>query len=210
MNQLWEGIQVGLILCFLLGPIFFVLVQTGVEQGFRAGAVVGLGVWLSDLMFFLAVFHGLRWINQLVRWPWFEEMLGLGGSLVLVLFGLGAILHQPAYTRMKPASTVRVSSYLDLFARGFLVNTLNPFTIFFWMGLMSTVILSKELSTTETSFYASGIIGTIAATDLAKVAMAKRIRRHLRFRYLLWFRRLSGAALILFGLALFLRAVWLH
>ena len=194
----------------MLGPIFLLLVQTGVEQGFRAGAMVGLGIWVSDLLFFLAVYFGLRWINRIVAWPWFQEVLGLGGSIVLILFGLGALLRRPVFARLEPKASLRVSTYPDLFLRGFLVNTLNPFTVFVWMGLMSTVILSKDLSPTATTLYAGGIIGTIVATDLAKVIMAKGIRRHMRYSYLLWFRRLSGAALILFGLALLLRAIWLH
>ena len=59
MNILIEGIKVGLILCFLIGPIFFALVQTGVEEGLRAGTAVGLGIWISDLIFILGVYRGI-------------------------------------------------------------------------------------------------------------------------------------------------------
>lgn len=208
MGLFWEGIQVGLILSFLMGPIFFVLVQTSVEQGFRAGAAVGLGIWVSDVLFFLAVFYGLRYVKMVVAWPQFPFVLGLAGSIILVLFGLGAFFVRPSMDYFESPVTRRVSTWPNLFMKGFLVNTINPFSVFFWMGLMSTVILKNAMHGKEPRMYAAGIIGMVIATDLLKVILAKRIRQLLKPRHLLWFRRISGAALILFGLALFIRSFW--
>jgi len=207
MYFLLDGIKVGLLLCIMVGPIFFALIQTGVEQGVRAGTMVGLGIWVSDLLFMLGVFWGISYISRITDWDYFSLTLGLGGSAILVLFGLGALLKAPAFEYYQLADTQRVSSYFALFSKGFLINTINPFTVFFWMGLMSTVIIKDELQGGDATLYFSGVLGTVVITDFIKVLSAKKIRQVLRPVHLLWLRRVSGAALLLFGLVLFFRAL---
>ncbi len=210
MDLIVEGVKVGMILALLIGPIFFAIVQAGVEEGFRAGAMVGLGIWISDLLFIAAVYWGLSYISQVVSGPNFALYLGIGGSITLTLFGLGALLTAPKTNQLPEWSkqSIRTSSYAGLWLKGFLINTINPFTFFFWIGVASTVVIDGDLEQTEARYFFGGILGTIITTDLAKVLLAKRIRRLLRPIHLLWMRRISGIALILFALALLGRVLW--
>ena len=57
----------GLVLATLAGPIFFTLVQTGIERGVVAGFAVGLGEWSSDLLYIAAAYFGLVWLNKQSR-----------------------------------------------------------------------------------------------------------------------------------------------
>lgn len=205
MNLLIDGIKVGFILCFLIGPIFFALIQTGVEEGLRAGAMVGVGIWISDFLFIMGTYSGLTYIDRVVHWDKFPLALGLGGSIILILFGLGAILKPPAFNYFRQPNTQRTSSYTSLWLKGFLINTINPFTILFWAGLMSTIVVKDSIQGSGALFFFGGILGTIITTDFTKVLLAKRIRQFLQPRQLLWFRRISGAALIVFGIALLVR-----
>ena len=52
----------------MLGPIFFALIQAGIEQGFRAGAMVGFGVWVSDFLFVASVYWGVSYIMAITAW----------------------------------------------------------------------------------------------------------------------------------------------
>lgn len=210
MSLLFDGIKVGLILCFMIGPIFFALVQTGVEQGIRAGSTVGLGIWVSDFLFMVGVYWGVSYVSRITKWDNFSIALGLGGSIILVLFGLGALLKNPSFKMYSLPYTRRTSSYFSLWLKGFLINTVNPFTVFFWLGLMSTVILKNELHGGDATLYFGGVLGTVVVTDFIKVLSAKRIRQVLRPIHLMWFRRISGIALIAFGVALLVRAVWMY
>jgi len=207
MNLLFDGIKVGLILCFMIGPIFFALVQTGVEQGFRAGITVGLGVWLSDLFYILAVYWGVSLISRITQWENFSVYLGIGGSIILVIFGLAALLRNPPFKHYRLPQTKRTSAYFSLWFKGFLLNAVNPFTIFFWLGLMSTVIIKNKLHGNDAILFFSAAMGTVMLTDVLKVLSAKRIRQVLRPIHLLWIRRISGIALIVFGVALLVRAL---
>lgn len=205
MAFLVEGVKVGLILCFLLGPIFFTLIQTGVEQGFRAGAMVGLGIWLGDIIYMLTAFWGVALIKKLVEWEYFYQVFGGIGSLILVIFGLVPLINRPKNLSFESNTTNRTSSYLSLFAKGFLINGFNPFTIFFWLGVMTTYVISQSLSNQNAVWFFIGIIGIVVLTDLVKVLLAKRIRSVLKPIHLVRIRVITGIILILFGIGLVLK-----
>lgn len=206
MSLLAEGIQLGLLLAVLTGPIFFALVQAGVEQGFRAGLAVGLGIWVSDLLFILAVYGGFQWVSQLVAWPGFSLSLGLTGSLVLVGFGLYTLLT-PALNFNDRAYLPRHRHWTALWLKGFLINTLNPFTVFFWSGIMTGIVIKRHLALPDAALLFGGILLTIIATDTAKILLARQIRHKLQAWHFIWLRRATGLAFIIFGLALAWR-VW--
>ncbi len=207
MSFLLDGIKVGFILCFLLGPIFFTLIQTGVEQGFRAGATVGLGIWMGDVMYMLAIYWGVSQIKRLIEWENFSIVFGTIGSVILVVFGLATLLIQPTNLYLASKETQRRSSYFSLWLKGFLINGFNPFTVFFWLGVMTTVIINQNLASQDASLFFSGIIGTVVFTDMLKVLMAKKIRSFLKPIHLIWVRKISGIALIIFGVVLFIRVM---
>jgi threonine/homoserine/homoserine lactone efflux protein len=211
MNLIVEGVKVGMILALLIGPIFFAIVQAGVEEGFRAGAMVGLGIWVSDFLFITAVYFGLAYISQVVEGPNFALYLGIGGSITLTIFGLGALLTAPKATTLPEWSrqTLRTTSYPGLWLKGFLINTLNPFTVFFWIGVASTVVVDGDLQPIEARYFFGGVLGTIIVTDLLKVILSKRIRQWLRPIHLMWLRRISGVALIVFAVVLLGRVLWM-
>jgi threonine/homoserine/homoserine lactone efflux protein len=207
MNLLIDGIKIGLALSMLVGPIFFALIQTGIEEGVKAGTAVGLGIWISDLLFIIAVSWGLTHIEPIADGSRFAFYVGLAGSLILTGFGLWTLFNPPDlkhYARFKP---IRSSSYLVLWLKGFLINTMNPFTLLFWIGISSTVVFKSGMGGSQASFFFIGILGTIVATDLVKVLMAKKIRHVMRPIHFFWMRRISGMALLLFGVVLLVRVL---
>ncbi len=210
MDMLFGGIKVGLILSFMIGPIFFALVQTSVEEGFRAGAMVALGIWVSDTSFVLAVYYGVSYLAEIVKAPSFSLILGIAGSILLACFGLATLLTIPKGLLSNTLPEYkRSSSYLSLFIKGFLINTINPFTVFFWTSLMGTVVVKDGFDGQQASWFFGAVLGTIVTTDLLKVILAKKIRYSLRPVHLLWLRRISGGALIVFGVVLLFRVLLL-
>ncbi|MDX2071937.1 MAG: LysE family translocator [Haliscomenobacter sp.] len=210
MDMLLSGIKVGLILSFMIGPIFFALVQTSVEEGFRAGAMVALGIWVSDASFVLTVYYGVSYLAEIVKAPSFSLVLGIAGSILLACFGLVTLLTIPKGLLSNTLPEYkRSSSYLSLFIKGFLINTINPFTVFFWTSLMGTVVVKDGFDAQQALWFFGGVLGTIVTTDLLKVILAKKIRYSLRPIHLLWLRRISGGALIIFGVVLLFRVIFL-
>ncbi len=213
MALFWEGIKIGLVLTIMIGPLFFTLVQTGIEEGFRAGTVVGAGIWVSDFLFVLLVYGGMSVVAKYMEGQGIMLFLGVGGSALLASFGLGQILTaRGKYFAEEPGPGTlargRSSSILSLWLKGFLINTVNPFTLFFWLGLMSTVAVKQDLTPQNAGAFFSGILVVIILGDLAKILLAKKIRSLMRPVHFIWLRRISGFALIAFGAVLFIRALF--
>lgn len=203
MHPLLNGILFGLLLTILLGPILFALLQTGIERGFRAGAMVGLGVWISDMLYILLAYFGVSYLMQAASWPGFELLLGIGGGLILIGSGLATVLSKPPTLGVAPKGFS--GTYFALWLKGFLINTVNPFTVFFWISVMTTVVAKDDFQRSDAIYFFGGILGTIIITDLLKVLLAKMIRQYLRPVHLMWTRRIAGIALILFGIGLIIR-----
>lgn len=211
MNLIFDGIKLGLILAILVGPIFFALIQAGVEQGIRAGTMVGLGIWISDLIFIFSAYFGVSYITRLAEGPAFALYLGIAGSITLTFFGLGTLATAPKIGANPywTKTTFRSSSYFSLWIKGFLINTINPFTFFFWIGVTTTMAVDGGLDIGEATLFFGAIFGTIVLTDFSKVVLAKRIRQVLQPVHLLWLRRISGGALIVFAVVLLVRVLML-
>ncbi len=208
MNYWTEGAKVGILLSLLAGPIFLALVQTGIEKGLRAGTTVGLGIWISDVLFILGVYFGLSYVSNIVSGRIFTLSLGIAGGLLLIGFGAAALWSKPMQEIPRKAFTGGATTWLALWLKGFLINTVNPFTFFFWIGITGHVVVGGDLSAGQSFQYFAGILGVIVATDFLKVAMAKRIRHWLTPRHLLWMRRIAGLGLVAFGVALMARVIF--
>jgi threonine/homoserine/homoserine lactone efflux protein len=85
------------------------------------------------------------------------------------------------------------------------LNTINPFTFFFWIGISGLVFTNKSPGNSDAMYFYGGLIGTLVVTDTVKVALAKLIRRWLKPHYILWLRRIAGIAFIIFGVVLVVR-----
>jgi len=200
-----------LFLTILIGPIFFALVQAGIEYGFRAGFAVGLGIWFSDLMFIGFMFYSFSFIQEVVAIEGFDRWVGLIGGVVLMIFGVGTYLTKPPQIDFSGLLDVdKKNPYAALFAKGFLVNSLNPFTVGFWLAMMSGLNSKPDWGNTQYYLFFGGIMGTIMFTDCAKAFLAKQIRKKLKQKHLLVARKATGLILFGFGIALIARTWWVQ
>lgn len=207
MSIFIEGVKIGLIVCFMLGPMFFALLQASLEHGFRAGATLGLGLWTSDLIYIVTAYWGLAYVERLVADEQLTATVGFIGGVLLIIFGSVALWVKPNLQKALQQDSQEYTAYWSFWLKGFLLNMFNPFSFFFWLGIISTVLTQEQLASGKAPYLFAGIIGTIMTTDLLKALLAKTIRRVMRPVHILWLRRVSGVALIVFGVALIARSV---
>lgn len=194
-------------LAIMIGPITFALVQVSVERGMRAGLLVGLGVWISDLLFIAGVYFGLSRVSALTAYRDFELTLGLAGGVLLFAFGVGTLWSSfRGVSSLQKAIALPVHPLL-LATKGFLINTVNPFTVFFWIGVISKVLVEDGIAGSGALLYLGGMIGTISLTDALKVFTARSLRSWLTLEHILLLRRISAIALMLFGVILVIRVM---
>ena len=205
LQALVEGIGWGLFLTILMGPILFALLQAAIEYGFRAGAVMGLGIWCSDVIYILVMYFGFKHVEAISQMQGFEFWMGLIGGIALMLFGSYTFFSPPPNVNYDQLNAPRSNPYFTLFTKGFLINSLNPFTVFFWLGMMTTSAVKPDWDGSDQLIFFAAIILTIMSTDLTKVFLAKQIRKKLSAKYLQWIRWITGSILAIFGIVLILR-----
>src|SRR5690606_29007579 len=89
MDIILNGLISGLALAFLIGPVFFTILQTSLERGFRCGLFVAIGVSLSDAFYISVCYLG---VSRLFDSGNFREYLGYFGGIVLLSMGLYYLL----------------------------------------------------------------------------------------------------------------------
>lgn len=194
-----EGLTYGLILAIMLGPIFVALTQTGIEKGARAGLTVGLGIWISDFLFIYFSYLFISKVDALVQDNVFKYWMGIVGGFVLITFGIAMALKK--VERIK-GEKFTAKNYFGFWLKGFLVNTVNPFTFIFWLGVISSKVIGAEMNKSEAFVFLTAILITIIFTDTIKVFGAKAIRNKLQPIHIQWISRVAGAALVISGIVL--------
>lgn len=193
MRLFLEGLLMGVVPVFFVGPVFFTLLGASLESGFRAGAQVALGIAVSDVVAVGLVAVGL---GPILTQPWGEWLLQLGGGVILAGFGVAMALGAAS---VHPGEAARPSGRRRFLA-GFAVNFINPFVFTFWIGAMGGLVSNEGLSAATVVPFFGGMVTMILATDLLKAAAASALQRHLSGPALTWARRVSGALLVLSGL----------
>lgn len=207
MDLFLQGITLGLGLSILVGPILITILQSSLEYGKWAGFAVGLGIWMSDALYIFLTYFGLSQIKQFTDQANFELFTGIIGGLILIGFGSGIFFAKVKDLQWRAAQKGLAYSPIKEFLKGFAINTLNPFTVFFWIGLSSTVVIEASYTKKEAFFFYGGILGTLVATDTAKVMLSDWLRKYLSVKKILLFRRIAGSVLILFGIVLIIRVL---
>ena len=191
----------------------FAIVEAGIGQGFRAGVSVAAGIWTSDLLYVLIAFYGVESMQALVALPHFRMWAGLGGGLLLAGFGIGTILKTRAPILIAGAlQTVSEHSahktYFWWWVRGFLLNTINPGTIFFWLGIVTAVVVPSGWNRSEMLIFFGGMLATLVITDVLKAWAAKRLRRFLTPTHIRQVQRVIGLLMLIFGAVLIVRSIF--
>lgn len=206
-QMIYQGVLLGLTLSFMVGPLLFAIVEAGLERGFRSGLAVAAGIWASDVLYVAAVWHSLEMMSAVVALPSFKWWAGLTGGALLMAFGLGSLLSRPKLEEGQISPRQRLRSWGTYFLRGFLINTVNPFTVFFWIGIAGGVVAPSNWSQADMLRFFGAMLLTLAIADTIKAYAAKQVRQWLTHQHVGWAKRGIGVLLLVFGVVLVLR-VW--
>ncbi|MEP5940097.1 LysE family transporter, partial [Maribacter dokdonensis] len=85
LEDIQAAVPLGFFLSFMVGPVFFVLLQTSAVKGFRAAITFDLGVLFADVLFILvAYFSSFQLLENLSNQPG----LYVFGGVILLVYGL--------------------------------------------------------------------------------------------------------------------------
>lgn len=199
-----KGILSGIVLAFLIGPVFFTIIQTSIEKGFKNGCWVALGVSGSDALYILVSYLGLYQFFESASSRIYLAYIGGG---ILFLFGAYYLFVKSKKLLNYSAEHIQYSSPLKLAAKGFLINGLSPMVLVFWIGTVG--LATTEFGYTkpwQVAVYFSSIVVTVFITDLIKAKLADQLRLFMTHKAIRKLNIVLGIVLILFGVRLVLFA----
>jgi len=199
------AIPMGILLCFMIGPVFFVLLETAAVKGFRAAFVFDLGVVTADFVFIgVAYFSSYRLINNLQD----EPALFIFGGLIMVTYGIISFLKLKK-TAKSIDETIEVElikkNYGSLYLKGFLLNFINVGVLGFWLLIFLTFGPSLQLKTSRLFVFFTSVIGTYLIVDIIKMVLAKRLKSKMTPVNILKIKKITSVMLIIFGISIMLQ-----
>lgn len=206
-----KGIVTGFILSIMIGPVFFVLLETSIRRGARAALALDLGVLLSDVVYILIAYVFYSEVAALTSGE-NSGILKMVGGVLFILYG--AITYFKKVKEMKVDAVgkiiQRTGDYAILSLKGFLLNIANPMVIFYWFSVMT--LGAKESGAEEGHdgsilFFLSIILITFFAFDLLKIFGAKKLRPLVTDKLLVALNHLIGIVFVIFGIVLFIQGV---
>ena len=199
MHPFFEGLFFGLLLSIMIGPIFFTLIQTSLQQGFERGLSVAFGASTSDMLILLACFFGYVKVsmNQMNG-----KLLGLTGVAILMITGILMIRKTNKQAHCNDASGNK-KSILSNFIKGFLINSMNPFVFIFWLGVVGFTAAKYNNDITLISSFILGAIVITFATDMIKIYLSGKLKALMNTQLIHRTSVFIGAIIILYSLRLF-------
>ncbi len=202
IEDIFTGIPLGIFLSFLVGPVFFVLLETSAVKGFRAAMVFDLGVVLADILFIgVAYFSSYRLIQSIKNDP----AIFIFGGIMMLTYGIISFIKLKKVSKKLdeiPVEELIKKNYLGLFFKGFFLNFINVGVLLFWFMILITIGPKLELETSRMITFFSTVLLTYLIVDIGKVLLAKQLRNKMTPSNILKIKKLISILLIIFGLTL--------
>lgn len=204
-DDILAAIPLGVLLSFLIGPVFFVLLETSVTKGFRAALVFDLGVILADVLFILiAYFSSYRIIESVKDQP----ALFIFGGLIMLTYGIISfvkIRKLNGLSEQKFKLELHKKNYWSLLGKGFLLNFVNIGVLGFWLMILITIGPKMQMHTSRIIAFFSTLLLTYLVVDIGKILLAKQLKNKLTYNKINKIKKLTSLILIVFGLAIMLQ-----
>lgn len=194
ISAILVGVFISLV---LIGPVFFLLIETSLTKGVKPAIALEAGVITADLLCIVISHFGSRDMFLYIdRHP---SVFIIGGFIIFV-YGLFNVLSK-GNLHIKGGTNIASTNYYKTFINGFLLNLVNIGVIVFWL---TTVVFISSQYPKISDFYLYMIVMmiTIVGVDLLKIFLANKFQSKLTDRLVYRIKRLVGIVLIVFGIVI--------
>ena len=213
VDALLKGLAIGLLLIFSVGPVIFTTIKQSINHGRRGGFSFIIGVWISDVIWVILSNGFSEAIKTLLH---FKIPIGIAGCCFLIGMGIYFAfikkikprkLQEPieiAGDEFTPAG--KKTNYFAILSSGFIINTLNPVVISFWVIMAAS--LASVYTLYERVIIFSTCLGINIVADIGKVLGAGYIGKKLSDRVILLINRISGVLYLVFGFVILIGIIY--
>ncbi|RXM42890.1 LysE family translocator [Flavobacterium sp. YO12] len=205
INDILAGLPWGLVLSFMVGPVFFVLLETSITKGFRAAIVFDFGVVLGDIFFIAIAYLGsYRLISSLKDKP----ALFIFGGIIMLSYGIISFVKLKKEEKINDEEIDRdilKRNYGSLFVKGFLLNVINIGVLGFWLAVIISVGPKLEMQNSRMFTFFTSVIITYLLVDCVKILLAKQLKSKMTPTNILKIKKGISVVLMVFGFVLMIQ-----
>ena len=207
---LFWAILIGLFLSVVvnMGPAFITIVQTSLHRGFKSAAWFATGVILNDAM--VVSLCILTSVQVVMRTGTEAALACIGAGVILFLFGLFTFRkkveqskERDEYIEKRTNEVLKKQedrpAWFVFFAKGFVLNILNPFVWLFWFSAVAIVAGNMGGNKVSTLVFFAIILGTTYAMELLKAWGAAKLKKFLTPERTTLINKIAGVMLMLIG-----------
>src|ERR1700704_21951 len=173
IEAILKGLALGFVLILSVGPIIFTIIKQSLNNGHRGGFSFVAGVWFSDIILVVLSNVFTELVEQLLE---YKKIIAYCGSVFLLLMGVYFVFFKKVHLSTDSSGNAilfRKRDMLRIFASGFLINTLNPGVIIFWLGNATVLSLTHTLKQRIVIFSVCLLVNM--AADVGKVMVAGEV-----------------------------------
>lgn len=202
INDILSGIPWGIFLSFMIGPVFFILLETSIIKGFRAALVFDLGVVLGDIVFITIAYLGsYRLITSIKD----NSALFMFGGILMLAYG---VISYISLRKEKKLNTHKIDTeiikkdYFGLFVKGFFLNIINIGVLGFWLAVIISVGPKLEMQNSRMFTFFAAVIISYLLVDCIKIVLAKQLKSKMTPTNILKIKKIISIVLMVFGVVL--------
>ena len=198
------GVGLGLILSIMLGPVFFILLETSIKKGVRSALFMDFGVFLSDLLYISIAYV---FVNQVAEFKENKNIFWLliVGGVVFIIFGF-MTMRTKVLRRKKRGinpNDLKSNNYFTTMVKGFFLNAVNPGILFYWLTIISTIRGKEKLDWCSEDatvlIYLGVILFTFFTVDVFKIFGAEKLKNVLTPAWMRIINKVLGIILVCIG-----------
>ncbi len=196
IEAILKGFALGLLLVISVGPVIFTIIKHSINNGKEGGFSFIVGVWISD--FLLTVLSNVfsELVTQMLD---FKKPIGVAGSFFLIGMGVYYLVFKKVHLHPEDISLppLRASDHAKIALQGFLLNTLNPAVMAFWLTAATAIAVTHTVRE-RIIIFATALLLNMSA-DVVKVTLAGKLRSKLTIKNITVINKVSGFILLAFG-----------
>lgn len=202
INDILSGIPWGIFLSFMIGPVFFILIETSIIKGFRAALVFDLGVVLGDIFFISIAYLGsYRLIQNLKDKP----ALFIFGGILMLVYGVISFVQLRKEEKINIEiidKEIIKKNYVSLFIKGFFLNIINIGVLGFWLAIIISVGPKLDMQNSRMLTFFTAVILSYLFVDCIKILLAKQLKTKMTPSNILKIKKGISIVLMVFGIVL--------
>jgi threonine/homoserine/homoserine lactone efflux protein len=203
LNQIFSikafltGLPIGIVFSFALGPVFFSIIKTSLQNGFRSAVWISLGVIAADITLLAFAYSSVEaFLPKGINVAFWIQLVG---GLVLLTFGIVTIVKKNENTEGVAADSTLIIKNIST---GFFLNIINPANFAEWVGIAGLLKTKYHFEPYENYSFYGGALLAVLFTELLVAYFAEKLRRFLNPQVM---RNINMTAGIIFVIT----AIWL-